>query len=417
MEKDPKTKNLYNQTEKSTDSNQTEQVLNVVEKDSNIKSSEQKISDYKNDCELVKNNHDILGTNFDYDLIFDGRFEWANDDERTKKLIAELISKNKLSFDQIDGQISEARIENLKKVDAFKRYIDDFEGKLKHSRVNPFGPLSPVSPYQCVKKEKGENGIETRTVEISPSFIEQMKYLTERCPDTTIVVPFYNKEREDDEHSNTPESQVDIDDYVNICLELISKLGDGSGLTLEIGNETNVSHDTGQEFDGSAREQFASEANPYKYAKFYCEVASRIKDKYPNVKLSVSGTAFYDEAYLFKVLNTIKNKSGGRTNKLVDVISYHPYGDFNSDGTYSAVSVEGGKYIESNLDFEEQHKRMLELSKYFGVKLDIGEINFPSNDPNQNEKAKRFVSEAENKGSIIKLWPSASMPEASKNTN
>lgn len=394
MEKDPNTNDYV--------STKAEQAPDVIEPEKNTKKSPEQIyNDYLNDTELVEEFSEFLGMNFNYDLIIDGRVEWSENDKRYKELVKDLTTE----------QINEARIENYKKISVFMGIIESLKGKLKNPRICPFAPLSPMSTYQCVKKEKGENGIETRTVEISPTFIKQMEILTEACPDTTLVVPFYNKDREpENERSNVPNTKEDIDDYVNICLQLVDKLGDS--ITIEIGNETNATHQLGGEFSGSASEQISSKADPDEYAKFYCEVAARIKKEHPDVKLSVAGTAFYDETYMSKVLNTIDDESDGKTSKLVDVISYHPYGDFNSDDKYYAASVEGGEFVETKIDFDEQHKRMETLANDYGInQLNIGEINFLSGDENQRKNLKKWIEQNKNKG-LMRLWPSAQMPSA-----
>jgi len=406
MEDEPKDKQPNGQPEQVSDDNLVEKKDAIIEPVPQEKSPEEKISDYEYDGSLVKEDLLVVGLNFDSDLIVNGQLDWSMDDERAKKLIA----KRRLS----DSDIELARSDNQKKLELFKLYIDDFNGGLKHARVNPFGPMSPLSPAQAVKK----NAEGIYEVTISPTFMEQMKYLKDRCPDISVVVPFYNEEKPEAEQSNVPETESEIDNYTQICEQLIIGLGSGDessfgeGLTLEIGNETNVSNSTGGEFGGSAKDQFASEVDPTKYAEFYIKVATRLKTKYPNVKIAIAGTACYDNGYVDDVLSTIEQKTDGKTSSLVDSISYHPYGDFADDGAYSAADIEDGQFVDADLSFDEQHETMATLAEKFGIKLDIGEINFSSDDPNQREKLKKFLAQSKTKGVVTKLWPTASMPSA-----
>lgn len=415
MDKDPSKNKSTDQTDKTPVSDVPEQQQEILENSPEQKTDLEKIDDYDFDREQVIVDPETIGMNFDSDLIVNGQLDWSLDDERAKKLIDKLKIDNNLSdadTEKVQLIIEEARLANQKKVELFKAYIDDYKGKLAHSRVNPFGAMSPVSPSQAVKIN--EDG--SHEVSISPTFIEQMKYLKDNCPDTTIVVPFYDDTDEktpENDRSNVPK---DATDYTEICSQLISQLGDGEGLTLEIGNETNVSHDSGDEFGGDARAQFASKVEPEAYAKFYVKVATELKAKYPKVKLSIAGTACFDEAYLREVLSAIKKETEGKAGDLVDVISYHPYGGFSDDGTkegkYSAVHYEKGVHVNDNLSFEEQHQKIADLATAFGVNtVDIGEINFK--DPKQRRQdLKKFLARPKKKGVITKIWPTATMPAA-----
>lgn len=399
MEREPK--HSPNQASVSSDEIQNKIGLSM-EGLSMEKSHQEKQADFKYDCEVVRSYKDgSVGINFEDTLLVDGKFDWSIDDSRLKQIVEEKeVSSN---------DIAEARKEEDKKEEAFREYLKDFNGQLKQTRLNPFGPLSPLSVYQS----KVENGIT-----VSDRFIRQAKDLSEYCDDITVVVPFYDRNKPEEERANVPRIE-EAGVYVEICSQFISGLDSTNGLTLEIGNETNVSHSTGEMFNGSAREQHTNEVNPSAYADFYITVAQELKAKHPEVKLAIAGVACYDKTYLEVVLRRINEITSGQVSALVDVISYHPYGQFIgetevSEGFFSAHQIENGQFTGDNLDFGSQNEQMLTLARQYGVELKIEEINFSSDDQKRKEHLKKFLALSARQGVVTKLWPSAVMPNNAK---
>lgn len=349
------------------------------------------VADYNFDYEQVINNPQYVGINFNDGLIVDGRVDWSNE-----KILDRLGDKN-ISSEHIDAQKKDSRL----KIRAFEEYVDGFHDHIKYSRVHPFASRSPISPSQAV-----EHSPEGSRIEISASFLDQMSFLKEHCENVTLVVPFYNDKRPEEYRSDAPSGESEISDYAAICCDLIDKLG--SDIVIEIGNETNVSHQTSKEFNNEARLAFGSHVDPIEYAKFYFEASRRIKSAHPEARLSIAGTAGYDEAYLKQVIATISQLRDDNqiAANLVDIISFHPYGNNPEEGAWT---VEDGQFVQTNTIFNEQLGAMRALASQYDTELNIGEINYPKNDPNQKEKLNQFVTNSSQQYVVAMIWPTASM--------
>jgi len=349
------------------------------------------IADYISDQEVMRSFPQYVGINFNDSLIVDGRVDWSEEKIRN-------LSRDKnISSEYIDTQIERNKL----KVQAYEEYLDGFHDRIGYARVHPFVSQSPIAPSQAV-----EHSLEGSKINISPSFIKQMIFLKSHCENVTLVVPFYNDEKIEEYCSDVPQDEAYIDEYIAICSDLIDKLG--SDIVIELGNETNVCHQTSQEFNNETRLAFASHVDSVEYAKFYFEASRRIKSEHPEVRLSIAGTAGYDEAYLEQALATINqlrvdNKVGAN---LVDVISFHPYGDNPVSG---ALMVNNGRFVQTNLNFNKQLESMQLLADRYGTELQIGEINYPKNDPNQKKKLNQFVANSSQHQVITMIWPTASM--------
>ncbi len=122
------------------------------------------------------------------------------------------------------------------------------------------------------------------------------------------------------------------------------------------------------------RDGFAREVNPAKYAHMYVQVARKIKQKYPKVKVAIAGTAMFDEDYLGAVIDEVQAESSNDEH-LIDKISFHPYRRTVHEG---APTFSGDQCVDSELSYEEQLEHMQALADRVGAAVDIGEVSFSS---------------------------------------
>jgi hypothetical protein len=350
--------------------------------------------------DMVVENPEFVGINFDHDYIVDARNFWSQErylqyiQERDGQISDEVRSA--VESGQAQKILSEKKEKEVVKESSFHEYVSSFEGKLQHARVHPAGELSPIAPSQALEiKPDG-----TFDVVIAPEFIDQIKILKERVSDLTLVVPFYDHRRGKEKSSDVPETQEQVNQYIAICEKIIESIGDG--VQLEIGNETNISRSTGVMF--ADKLQHASHVNSAEYGKFFFEVAKKIKEKTPAAKLSIAGVACFDPTYLREVLTEVRRlqTEAGIDGALVDTISFHPYREKPESGS---VEVKNGNFTISEMDYERQMEEMQKIASEFGVKLNVGEINFPFSDPEQKAKLEQAVSLTTKKGIESLIYP------------
>lgn len=350
--------------------------------------------------DLVVENPEFVGINFDHDYIVDARNFWSQErylqyiQERDGQISDEVHSA--VESGQAQKILSEKREKEVSKKSSFDKYLSSFEGKLQHVRVHPAGELSPIAPSQALEiKPDG-----TFDVVIAPEFVDQIKTLQEQTGDLTLVVQFYDHRRGKEKSSDVPETQEQVEQYVAICEKIIESIGDG--VQLEIGNETNISRSTGAMF--ADKLQHASHVNSTEYSTFFFEVAKKIKEKSPTVKLSIAGVACFDPTYLREVLTEVRRiqTEAGIDNALVDTISFHPYRKKPDSGS---IEVKNGNFTVSELDYERQMEEMQKIASEFGVRLNVGEINFPFSDPEQETKLEQAVSLTVKKGIVSLIYP------------
>ncbi len=377
----------------------------VVEKETAKSSLDIANEQRKKECrqherDMVVKNPEFVGINFDHDYIVDSRNFWSQErylqyiQERDGQISDEVRSA--VESGQVQKIFLEKKEKEVDKVSLFREYLSGFEGKLQHVRVHPAGELSPITPSQALEiKPDG-----TFNVVIAPEFIDQIKMLQEQVSDLTLVVQFYDHRRGKEKSSDVPETQEQIEQYVAICEKIIESIGDS--VQLEIGNETNISRSSGAMFVDKL--QHASHVNADEYGKFFTEVAKRIKDKSPAVKLSIAGVACFDPTYLREVLTEIRRlqTEAEIDGRLVDTISFHPYREEPESGS---VEVKNGNFTISEMDYERQMEEMQKIASEFGVKLNVGEINFPFSDPEQKTKLEQAVSLTTRKGIVSLIYP------------
>lgn len=349
---------------------------------------------------LVIENPKFVGINFDHDYIVDARNFWSQErylqyiQERDGQISDEVRSA--VESGQAQKILSEKREEEISKKSSFNEYLSSFEGKLQHARIHPAGELSPIAPSQALEiKPDG-----TFDVVIAPEFIDQIKTLQEQASDLTLVIQFYDHRRGKEKSSDVPETQEQVEQYIAICEKIIESIrGDAQ---LEIGNETNISRSTGAMF--ADKLQHASHVNSTEYGKFFFEVAKKIKENKPATKLSIAGVACFDPTYLREVLTEVKRLQieSGKDTILVDTISFHPYREKSENGS---IEVKNGNFTISELDYKGQMEEMQKIASEFGVKLNVGEINFPFSDPEQKMKLEQAISLTAKKGVESLIYP------------
>lgn len=264
-------------------------------------------------------------------------------------------------------------------------------------RVHANGSQSPFVVPECVKTD--ENGNEQ--VAFDEVAMKQIEILKEKAGDAglTVVMNLWTNEK----GGNVPNTPEDIKKYYLMCRAFVEQAGfaDGKGLTLELGNETNVNRNTSDNgFRPFDREEFGDSSSPEEYAEFYYQVASRLKSEFPELSLSLAGTAFYDKDYVEKVVNAVQAHEEG----LIDVISFHPYRSTVEGGTAEIVD---NKKLESNLSFDEQFAEMKKIADAIGAEVTVGEVSFTKEwgkSINTTEQAKNTQKSRE-LGVTSYLWP------------
>lgn len=356
--------------QKNTENNKKD---NAPQKETKEQEREE-IRRYERD--LVVENPDFVGINFDHDDIVNPRNYFSQEEyaQFIKEKHGEIPEEMQALVDSGKAQqiLSERRDKETGKIESFKKYLASFNGKLQHVRVHPYGEFSPVVPSQAIEI-KADKSYE---VAIAPEFFDQMRMIQAEAKDLTIVIQFYDHRRGNEKASDVPETQEQKEQYVSICEEIIEILGDN--LQLEIGNETNISKNTDKVFADVS--QHASRADSSEYGSFFYETAKKIKEENPQIKLSIAGIACFDPTYLREVLGEIKKlqTENGINMRLVDTISFHPY---RGEAKKGALEVKNGKFNISKLNYEEQLKEIQKIASEFEVELTVGEINFKSFDP------------------------------------
>lgn len=350
--------------------------------------------------DLVIGNPEFVGINFDHDFIVDARNYWSQ--ERCIQYIKEANIqipedlRSALESGQANEFISSRTDKEVRKKASFNEYLSSFEGKLQHVRVHPYGEASPASPSQAIEIKPDGNF----EVVIESEFIEQMKNIRQQTNYLTLVVQFYDHRRGKEKSSDVPETPEQVEQYIAICEKIIEGIGDD--IQLEIGNETNVSRDTGVMFTDLL--QHSSHIDSKEYGGFFFEVAKRLKEKYPALKLSIAGVACYDPTYIREVLDEVKRLQleNKVASKLVNSISFHPYRAQPEDG---ATEVKNGVFTVSGLNYEGQEQEMQQITLDFGVKLTVGEIGFSVSDSEQKRKIEQATSSTAKKEIVSLIYP------------
>ena len=351
------------------------------------------------EANMVTSNPEFIGINFDQDYIVDARSFRSQEEylqyikEKDWQISNEVNSL--IESGQAGNMLLKKKEEETTKIQSFNQYLSSFKWKLKHVRIHPAGECSPITVCQTIKTLPDN----TIKCEISKEFVEQIKEIKKQADDVTIVVQFYDHQRKKENVADVPETAEQINKYISVCNKIIEEAG--TNIQLEIGNETNVSKNTGKTFE---KLQHASNVNPIQYGKFFYEVAKRIKTKSPKTRLSIAGVASFDPTYLRDVLSEINRlKKKHQINiPLVDTISFNPY---RKDPESGCIEVKNGKFTINEWNYEDQLKEMEKIASEYGTHLTIGEINFSLSDKEQKTKLEKAIEITANKNIESLIYP------------
>lgn len=293
-------------------------------------------------------------------------------------------------------QILSAIDSEKEKLEIFDKEIDSLPEGTKF-RIHSNGSQSPFVVSECIKmNERGE-----KQVVFDETAIEQIEKLKEKTNGSglTVVMNLWTQEN----GGNVPKTPEEIENYFLMCRDFVKQagFGDGKGLTLELGNETNVNRNTNnRELKLFDEDEFGDSSSPEEYADFYYRIASRLKGEFSELKLSLAGTAFYDKKYVEKVVNSVQTRKKG----LIDVISFHPYRANVEEGTAEIVD---NRVQYSNLSFDEQFTEMKKIADTIGAEVTVGEVSFTKEwgkSINTLEQAKNTQKTRE-LGTTSYIWP------------
>ena len=351
--------------------------------------------------EVIKS-PDVVGLNLDSSSIVNPRnlrgIKYVEESLADGKTMEEISEHFSFQYGRIitPEQIQSAIDFEKEKIEIFDKEIDSLPDGTRF-RVHSSGSQSPFVASECIRVD--ETG--KKQVVFNEIAMKQIERLKEKAGDSglTVVMNMFAKES----GANIPKTPEDIESYLLMCREFIKQTGfeNGKGLTLELGNETNVNRNTSDNgyrpFD---KEEFGDSSSPEEYADFYYQVANRLKGEFPELKLSLAGTAFYDKTYVEKVVSSVQDREKG----LIDVISFHPYRGDVEEGTAEIVNNEKKK---SNLSFDEQFAEMKKIANAIGAEVTVGEVSFTKEwgkSINTIEQAKN-ARKSHELGTISYIWP------------
>ena len=412
------------------------------------------------EIDMVAENPDVLGYNIDSKFII-----WP---ERRKQAIRAKefldsggdITVLSEQFGQPAGRIQEAIDEELLK----DEMLDDMLSRLPKGVIFRITPHAPQSVFSVANSERIVNENGENRFRINSDAMVQVRKIREKAAgsELTVVMNQLHKDNNGKLTSNIPENPSD---YILLCQSFVEQSGyskqAGKGLVLELGNECNMSHESNGPLFKS--EAFAETVDAEAYANFYFETAKSLKASFPDIKLSLTGTAFYDYDFTKQVVDIIQARKDTdeslRETKLIDVISFHPYRKtvesptpFMRNGKelsepeirkrsqeyWESLSTEekdtfrqeilaglteeekaiavklSSEEIESSItykayaNFDHQLESLREIADRIGAEVTVGEISFYAGEwgesVDENEQ-KRNVAYGRERGYTSLLWP------------
>lgn len=425
-------------------------------------------------CELkmVSENSDVLGYNIDSKLIiWPERHRQA---ERAREMcvgengeyddtkVAVMAKKYSVKFGE---EVTPERLKETIEEELSKdRLLDETLSKLPEGvklRITPHAPQSAfsVANSKRIVNENGENRFQ-----IDKNVMSQVRKIREKAKGSELLVVM-NQLHIGENGKQTSNMPTDMADYIALCKSFVEQSGysgqSGKGLVLELGNECNMSHES----DGPLfkTEAFAETVDPEAYAKFYFETAKALKTAFPDIKLSLTGTAFYDYDFVKEVVNRVQSTKSEDDSlndvKLIDTISFHPYRktvegptpfmkngitmsdsevrekareywDALDEGKKDAIRREAivkltenekaivfglsEKELEDSIayraytNFDQQLESLKSLANQIGAEVTVGEISFYTEgwgeSINENEQEKN-ANHGREKGYVSLLWP------------
>lgn len=326
---------------------------------------------YAAERDIILKEPEFIGSGMDR-IIVNGAISYK--DEYLQTGDNSLLPEKLQGYD--DVTISRLINEQDALVEKFKQYIDSFNGQLRRVRINRTPSSSPLNLSNVIRPDG--------SAKIASEFIEQVKYLQESgVNDITMVAgAFYDRNGEATDGYLIGQ---DREDYFNMIDSLVEQVG--QNVTIELTNETN------EDIMVDGNILVAKYVEPAKYAEFYKDVASRLKQKYPDLRLAIAGTAASDPKYIREVLGYIGDPN------LVDVISTHPY-RASIDGP---SAVDDDSKTTSYLDEEDE---LISLAKEYGASYQIGAVTYADEaDHDAYSKLSQDLTRAAAKGVKSNIWP------------
>ena len=415
---------------------------------------------HNREIDIIAENPDVLGYNIDSKLII-----WPERRAQAIKAKEFLDSGGDITvlseqYGQSVERIQEAMEEELSK----DKLLDNTLSKLPEGIKFRITPHAPQSAFSVVNSERVINENGENRFRINSDVMTQVRKIREKAAESEllVVVNQLHKDENGELTSNIPENSAD---YIALCQSLVEQSGyskqAGKGLVLELGNECNMSHES----DGPLfkSEAFAETVDAEAYANFYFETAKALKASFPDIKLSLTGTAFYDYDFIKQVVDQIQAKKDAdeslENEQLIDVISFHPYrktvesptpfmsngkglseseirerateywqslGDDKKDTArqtildnlaerekavaagLSSEELENSIAYKTYASFDHQLESLREIADRIGAEVTVGEVSFYAGEwgesVDENEQERNAIHGRE-KGYISLLWP------------
>lgn len=277
------------------------------------------------EIEMITKNPDVLGYNIDSKFIV-----WP---ER-RKMVADFRRGDEKSLAERFGVSEERILEAVKEENSKADSLDDTLANLPEGTKFRINPHAPQSAFSVVNSEPIVDKNGEKRYHIDDVVMVQVKKIKAKAGDSDLTVVMNQIWKYKDGNGKerlTSDIPKDASDYIALCKSFVEQSGyseqAGRGLVLELGNECNMSHESnGPLFKTEA---FAETVDTEAYADLYFETAKALKVSFPDIKLSLTGTAFYDYDFTRQVVDQIQTKKTAdeslKETKLIDVISFHPY--------------------------------------------------------------------------------------------
>jgi len=327
----------------------------------------------------------------------------ARNNFSAEEIFGNLRPEQRAGYD-IDYIRSRLETEAIEHRAEFTRFLNVFGGRLKRGRVCPAPEYSPFALMNTEQKDG--------SIRIDPEFVEDIRQMREAgIEDINLVASFATR----NENGDTDMSLPDPERYCEMIESLIESVGE-KGLTISIGNETNETMTSNPgDLDDLTDLAISKEIPPEEYGVFYRQVATRLKSKYPNVKLCPAGTTFLAPNYTERVLQSIY-PDGNIESKLVDRIDFHPYRSEVDEPAVAGTEVKYGDVSgRENWSYDDYENKLLDISKRYGAELIIGEVQFGGGDSpgatfSAHKKLEQALRSSAAKGISCNVWPRVGLP-------
>lgn len=347
---------------------------------------------HRRELEIISENSDCLGYNIDSKyIIWPERYKEAKDVENACKMAdgtydyAELARVAKKYSEKLDKEITPEKIKEAMEGELSKdKLLDDTLANLPDGTRFRINPHAPQSAFRVIEDEKIINPAGELRFQLDDKVMAQVQKIRRKTKDSEMLVVMNQiHEGEDGKlNSNIPE---DPSEYIALCKSFVEQSGyseqAGKGLVLELCNECNMCHKHGELWHQKEGQLFRSEAfadhvDPDAYANFYYDTATTLKTVFPELKLSLTGVAFSDSRFIKSVTDRIRTRQEQEQNtqKLIDIISFHPY----RTSVEAPTQVVDGENFGENTgqSFDSQLEELRKIAEPFGAEVTVGEISF-----------------------------------------